>query len=106
MGPSFETDISHNLRIHYLGQDYEMPISEKLSPMHPYHTRQIFLRTIKNMNIKDANELIDMFDCESDNVNKNCLFNSDHTETNINDELYKNKYLKYKAKYQNLKKLL
>ncbi len=104
--PSYYTDISDNLRSHYVGQDFIMPISAKLSPMHPYHTRQIFLRTIRKMNINDADELISMFDCESDKVNKNCLFNSDHTDTVINDELYKNKYLKYKAKYQNLKKLL
>lgn len=103
--PIYEDKSVIKLKKHYIGEDSDIPIPDKLSPMNPYHTRQIFLRTIKEMNIQDANELICMFDCESNIDNKNCLFNSDHTNTVINNKYYENKYLKYKAKYQNLKKL-
>lgn len=109
---TFGDESFNKLKSHYTGGDSNMPISDKLSPMNPYHTRQIFLRTIKEMNIQDANELICMFDCESNIDNKNCLFNSAHTDTVqdhpyflIDNTYYENKYLKYKSKYQNLKKL-
>jgi len=92
------------LREHYAGNDSSTRMIDKLESTHPYHTRQIFLRTINKMNPNDTKKLIKMFDCDSNTRDKQCSLNTSYKDTNPKDEYYKNKYLKYKAKYLEAKK--